>query len=268
MAEKQNEQGRMTPERDGFSGPAASPLYEIPMQVKRANHLLFRYETNREAVLDILPSGLTLPPGPAIVQALVQFTDSNDCMPYIGTYVFPMCEFEGKPYAFEHFLMVTNDAAMASGREFWGDSKKICHSELVFDSNEIFTTCERPRGMPLVATHFRTSTQISAEELPDIPAGLCLKMIPSAEEGKPLEVHQYVEDNANVVPITDASGRHEIYRGTGSVMMPYETDVWPIYRLKPIRMLDSYLIRGDMDFGYGKILKDFNGYDVKQSVKQ
>jgi hypothetical protein len=41
-------------------------------------------------------------------------------------------------------------------------------------------------------------------------------------------------------------------------MMPNETDVWPIYKLKPIRMLDAYLIRGDMDFGYGKILKDFN----------
>jgi hypothetical protein len=250
--------GRMTPEKYGFSGPAASPLFEAPMQVKRATHLLFRYETDREAVLDILPSGLSLPAGPAIAQALVQFTDSNDCMPYIGTYVFPMCEFEGKPYAFEHFLMVTNDAAMASGREFWGDSKKICHSELIFEANEIYTTCERPRGLPLVATHFRTSAQIPVEELPEIPVGLCLKMIPSAEEGKPLEVHQYVEDDAQVVPITDASGRMEIYRGEGTVMMPYETDVWPIHRLKPIRMLDSYLIRGDMDFGYGKILKDFN----------
>ena len=258
MADTQNSPGRMTPERYGFSGPAVSPLFEVPMQVERATHLLFRYETNREAVLDILPSGVSLKPGPAIVQALVQFTDSNDCMPYLGTYVFPMCEFEGKPYAFEHFLMVTNDAAMASGREFWGDSKKICHSELIFDANEIYTTCERPRGLPLVAAHFRTTAQIPVEELPDIPPGLCLKMIPSAEEGKPLEVHQYVEDDAQVVPITDASGRMEIYRGTGSVMMPYETDVWPIYRLKPTRMLDSYLIRGDMDFGYGKILKDFN----------
>ena len=88
--------------------------------------------------------------------------------------------------------------------------------------------------------------------------GLCLKMIPSAEEGKPLEVHQYVEDDAQVVPIVDGSGRMEIYRGAGSVMMPFETDVWPIYRLKPKRMIDSYLIRGDMDFGYGKILRDCN----------
>ena len=259
MAENQNTPGRMTPDRYGFSGPAASPLYEPPLQLKRATHLLFRYEADREATLDILPHGVSLPPGPAITQALVQFADSNDTMPYVGTYIFPLCEFEGKPFAFEHFLMVNNDVALASGREFWGDSKKICHSEIRFEANEIFTTCERPRGMPLVATHFRTGQQIGAEELPEIPSGLCLKMIPSAEEGKRLEVHQYVEDAAEVVPITDASGRMEIYRGEGSVMMPYPTDVWPIHRLKPIRMIDAYLIRGDMDFGFGRILKDFNG---------
>ena len=125
MAEDQSEQGRMTPDRYGFSGPAISPLFEVPMQVKRATHLLFRYETEREGVLDILPSGLSLPAGPAIVQALVQFTDRNDCMPYVGTFVFPMCEFEGRPYAFEHFLMVTNDSAMASGREFWEIQKRF-----------------------------------------------------------------------------------------------------------------------------------------------
>ncbi len=85
-----------------------------------------------------------------------------------------------------------------------------------------------------------------------------MKMIPSSEEGQPLVVHQYVEDATNLVPRVDASARMEIYRGVGSVMMPNETDVWPIYKLKPMRMVDAYLIRGDMDFGYGKILKDFN----------
>jgi hypothetical protein len=85
-----------------------------------------------------------------------------------------------------------------------------------------------------------------------------MKMIPSSEEGKPFQVLQYVEDATELVPAVDASGRMEIYRGVGSVMMPNETDVWPIYKLKPIRMVEAYLIRGDMDFGFGKILKDFN----------
>jgi acetoacetate decarboxylase len=250
--------GRMTVDRFGVSGPAASSLYQIPLQLKRATHLLFLYEADREAVLDILPDEVELPEGPAVIQALVQFADANDGMPYTATYVFPMCKFEGAAYAYEHFLMVSNDVALASGRELWGDSKKICYSELRFEGNEIFTTCERPRGMPLVATHFRTDAQIPIEELPEIPPGLCLKMIPSAEKGKPLEVHQYVRDDAQFAPLVDASGRMEIYRGTGSVMMPFETEVWPIYRLKPLRMLDAFLIRGDMDFNYGTILRDFN----------
>jgi hypothetical protein len=85
-----------------------------------------------------------------------------------------------------------------------------------------------------------------------------MKMIPSSEEGKPLQVHQYVEDATNLIPAVDASGRMEIYRGVGSAWMPNPTDVWPIYKLQPKHMVNAYLIRGDMDFGYGRILKDFS----------
>ena len=49
----------------------------------------------------------------------------------------------------------------------------------------------------------------------------------------------------------------EIYEGIGSVMMPSETEVWPIHRLRPLRTVAAWYLRGDMDFGYGTILKDF-----------
>ena len=250
--------GKFTKDRFGQSGPAHSPLYELPLQVKNSTNLLFRYEADPESVDDILPEGCELKGSDsAIMQALVQISESYP-VPYVGTYIFPECQFEGKDYCFEYFLMVTNDEALAAGREVWGDSKKICHSEVVSESGEIYTTCERPKGLILVATHFRIGSQIPPEEAPEMPPGLCLKMIPSAEKDKPLEVHQYCEDNAQFAPALDASGRMEIYKGVGSVMMPNETEVWPIHRLKPIRMLESYLSRGDMDFNHGTILKDFN----------
>jgi hypothetical protein len=252
--------GNFTKDRFGQSGPAHSPLYEIPLQVKNATHLLYRYEADPLAVIDILPEGCELKGGPAYVWVLVQSADEYP-MPYAGTYVFPECTFEGKDYVFEYFLMVTADSTMASGREFWGDSKKLCHIDINWEGNEVVTTCERPRGFSLVNTHFRVGAQIPPEEAPELPPGICMKMIPSSEEGQPLQVHQYVEDATELVPSVDASGRMEIYRGIGSVMMPNETEVWPIYRLKPVRMVDAYLIRGDMDFGYGKILRDFSYND-------
>jgi hypothetical protein len=249
--------GKFTVDRFGQSGPAHSPLYEIPMQVKNATNLLYRYEADRDAVDDILPEGCDLKDGPAYVWVLVQ-TSNEYPMPYTGTYVFPECVFEGDEYVFEYFLMVTTDSAMASGREFWGDSKKLCHATINWEGNEVFTSCERPRGLPLVNTHFRIGPQIPPEEAPVLPPGLCMKMIPSSEEDQPLQVHQYVEDATELVPAVDASGRMEIYRGVGSVWMPSATDVWPIHQLQPKRMVDAYLIRGDMDFGYGRILKDFS----------
>ncbi|HIF93670.1 MAG: acetoacetate decarboxylase family protein [Myxococcales bacterium] len=249
--------GKFTVDRFGQSGPAHSPLYSIPQQVKNATHFLFRHEADRNAVDEILPVGCELVDGPAIVWTLVQ-TATEYPMPYTGTYVFPECVFDGRTFTFEYFLMVTEDVPMASGREFWGDSKKLCHAEVHWSGNEAYTTCQRPKGLPLVNTHFRIDAQIPAEELPEMPPGLCMKMIPSSEEGAPLQVHQYVEDATELIPRVDAAGRMEVYRGTGSVMMPTPTAVWPIFELAPIRMLDAFLIRGDMDFGYGRILKDFN----------
>jgi acetoacetate decarboxylase len=250
--------GKFTVDRFGQSGPAHSPLYEVPFQVKNAMHLLYRYEADSAEVEDILPEGCELKEGPTYVWVLVQSSEVYPT-PYTGTYVFPECTFEGKDYLFEYFLMVTDDSAMAAGREFWGDSKKLAHCEITWQGNEVVTTCERPKGFSLVNTHFRVGQQIPPEQIPEMPPGLCMKMIPSSVEGEPFQVLQYVEDATELVPEVDASGRMEIYKGVGSVMMPNETDVWPIYKLKSIRMVDAYLIRGDMEFGYGKILKDFNG---------
>ncbi|WNC70238.1 acetoacetate decarboxylase family protein [Thalassotalea nanhaiensis] len=249
--------GKFTVNRFGQSGPAHSPLYQVPLQVKNTTNIIYRYQADPSEIEDILPEGCELrSDGSAVVQVLVQICDHLP-MPYIGTYVFPECTFDGKDYCFEYFLMVNSDVAMASGREYWGDSKKICYAEVSFESNEIYSKCQRPKGLSLVETHFRTEVQIPAEEAPEMPPGLCLKMIPNVE-GKGFDVHQYVEDDAQFVPSTDAAGRYEIYKGTGSVWMPAETDVWPIHKLKPIKMLDCYLVKGDMDFNPGTILKDFN----------
>ncbi len=64
--------GKFTLDRFGQSGPAHSPLYEIPLQVKNATHILFRHEADRDAVEDILPEGCELTGGPAHVWTLVQ----------------------------------------------------------------------------------------------------------------------------------------------------------------------------------------------------
>ena len=55
--------GKFTQDRYGQSGPAHSPLYEIPFQVKNALHLLYRYEADRQEVEDILPEGCELKEG-------------------------------------------------------------------------------------------------------------------------------------------------------------------------------------------------------------
>jgi acetoacetate decarboxylase len=178
--EKGKKMGRMTKDRYGFSGPVGTSLFcEPPYHIRESENLLMFYEADAEAVTDILPEGVELLSTPPIVQVLVNKTTLSNAGPHYETYIFPQCQFEGKPYTFEYFLMVTTDLAMASGREFWGDSKKLCHTYFVWEANEVFTTVERPKGLRLATTHFRIERMAAPEELPDMHPGLCLKMIPS-----------------------------------------------------------------------------------------
>ncbi len=76
------------------------------------------------------------------------------------------------------------------------------------------------------------------------------------EEGAP--VRSPVRTGAlDFVPGAGADGKPAIYTGTGSIMMDMETDVWPIYGLRPARMLSAFYIRGSFELSYGKVLKDF-----------
>lgn len=249
----------MNKEDMSFSGPNVSPLFGAPPKfIRDSDNILMFYECDPEAVKAILPEGCELLSDPPIAQVLINKTELSTSGPYMGSYIFPQCKFEGKPYCFEYFLMVTNDVAMAAGREFWGDSKKICYSEFNWEANEVYSTVERPKGLRLLTTHFRIERRATEEEIPEVYPGLCLKMIPSAEEGEPLAVHQYVQDRVKLVPLEGVDGQKEIYAGTGSVYMDMETDVWPIYKLKPRKMLGAYYIRANIDLGYGTILKDFS----------
>jgi len=248
--------GNMTSDKFGFSGPVWTPLYSAPpWLIAQSENLLMFYEADPEAVLEALPEGCELLSDRPIVQVLINHSLSGIAGEHYGNYIFPQCRFEGRSYTYEYFLMVSNDVAMAMGREVWGDSKKICHSEWHREANELFTTIERPRGLRLATSHFRFERQCTLEDIAyELYPGLCLKYIPSSESEKPL-VHQYVQDSFELEPMPD--GSIEVWEGTGSIWMDAQSDVIPIYRLKPKKILGSYYIKCGFKLGYGKILKDF-----------
>ena len=252
--------GNMTSDKFGFSGPVWTPLYPAPpWPIPESENLLMFYEADPEAVLEALPAGCELLGDRPIVQVLINHSLSGTAGDHYGNYIFPQCKFAGKPYAYEYFLMVSNDVAMAMGREVWGDAKKLCHTEWHREGNELFTTIERPRGLRLVTTHFRFERQCTLEDLAcDLHPGLCLKYIPSSEGIKPV-VHQYVEDSFALQPLP--GGNLEIWAGTGSLWMDALTEVIPIYRLRPKKMLGAYYIKCGFKLGYGTVLKDFLSND-------
>ncbi len=152
--------------------------------------------------------------------------------------------------------MVTNDVAMVMGREFWGDAKKLCYTEWIWEGNEVVVNVERPKKLTLLKAHFRIEKQVSLEELNyhNYPC-LALKYIPSCEKDKEPDVYQYIEGNLEIIP--PASGKIEVWQGTGSIWMPSPTDVIPVYKLKPKKILGSYYIRCGFKMDYAKVVKNF-----------
>jgi len=248
--------GNLTKDKFGFSAPVWSPMFNsVPLIITESENLIILYEAEKEEVLNILPEGVELLNDTPIIQALFNKSLGGSAGEHFGNYLFPVCKYQDKPYFLEHFLMVTNDVAMIMGREFWGDAKKLCHTNWVWEGNELVVTVERPKGLKLLTAHFRIDKQCNIEEvnMPDYPL-LAMKYIPSCEGGSP-SVYQYIEGKLEI--IKPASGDIDIWQGTGSVWMNSPTDVTPIYKIKPKKIIGAYFLKCGFKMDYAKVIKDF-----------
>ena len=250
--------GNLTKDKFGFTAPVWSPMMtDAPLIINDSENLLFFYEADFDSVNDILPEGVEPLSEPPVIQAIFNHSFGGSAGPHFGNYIFPLVKYNGKPYTYEHFLMVTNDVAMIMGREYWGDAKKLCHTEWVWEGNELMIKVERPKGLTLLSAHFRIEKPSSPEILNSnhYPC-LALKYIPSCEgKGKP-DVHKYIEGNLEIIPSTN--GNVELWIGTGSVWMPSPTDVCPIYKLNPKKIIAAYYLRCGFKMDFAKVIKDFN----------
>ncbi|WP_009478538.1 acetoacetate decarboxylase family protein [Rhodococcus sp. JVH1] len=250
--------GRMTLDKMPHSGPSWGGLYPAPPHFYRnTKNLILSYEVDPELVLDQLPEGVEpLNDHPRMV-LWFQKSPFSTFGPHEAAYGYLECSFEGKAYMMETFLWVSSESAMAAGREFWGDSKKMGKVELDFVKEEVVASLERPEGSKIAGARMRLERFAEASELPAYP-GLCLKYIPSAEKGKGPEVLQLVEDDFDGGPIVGTDGRAEIYAGSATVEFGPEGVLDPIASFKPLGPISAIYTEMNFELDYGTIVKDYN----------
>lgn len=249
--------GRLTPERMHFSGPTWGGLYPRPPHFYRGSrNLLVSYATELEPVLDLLPEEVEPLADPPQVLLWFQDTPFSTFGPHQGAYGFIECRFRGVPYFFEAFLWVSSDSALAAGRELWGDSKKLADIRVEPVCEEVAASLERPAGTLIAAARMRLERFGDPDSVPSYP-GLCLKIIPSAEPGRPPEVLQLVRDDITASPVVGSDGRAEVYTGAASLRLGTAGALDPLATLVPRGPVHATFALMHIELGYGTVLKDY-----------
>jgi len=137
--------GQLTKDNFGYSVPVDSPLYQpFPLEYEDVAIMLYPYITSAEAAAKLLPSQLTLAPVPGdttgtlagaqVVFARYGFSNVgsyNEVAQVISAqYTGTMPPGTNPNVMFAVRLHVTNDMAMAAGREIGGFPKKLAHIDV------------------------------------------------------------------------------------------------------------------------------------------
>ncbi len=242
--------GRLAGERLNQSMPVDAPLYQRPpFYYRNALSLAITYETDPDAVLDILPDCLELPDGPAIAHFVVLDYPWTTFGAYQEAYLRVNCLWQGEPRVYMPYIVLNTESPLAAGREIWGIPKKLADIEIRQELELYIGTVERPSGNRLATLLLRPERK---EEPPPPTGSLFLRVIPSPEENAPPSLCELVELYGG-----DERNFKEFWRGSGSLAFDSPSQIDPWYRLEVREVLAATYSVSDFTLGFGRIVKRF-----------
>jgi len=262
--------GQLTPDRFGYSVPIDAPLYvTFPLYYAGTSILMFPYLTDAQAAAAVLPSQFDLVPvDPDGKFALAQVVFARYPFSNVGSYnevaQTLAVTYKGTPGAYAVRLHVTNDQAMAAGREIGGFPKKI--GIISFDEGPTFlSTLESPKGLRICSGELDALQPVQGTTTLPITF-YSVRLIPNPENAAQPSIRQIIEtvwvlDNGRLW-----SGRGALHFTGASGLNPYHT--LPVLKLLP--SLNTHpttdlerttpgvgIFRGDMRIDQVKILENF-----------
>lgn len=239
--------GRLTKEHFAFTMPVDAPLYQRPpFYYKDARLAFFEYETDPEAAADLLPAPLELTDPATAALALVEYPWTT-FGPYNEAILFVLCAHRGRPLQYITQIFLTTEPPMAAGREIWGIPKKLAHIDFVKENDLLVGTVERPKGLRICSGVMRPERPVSLSGFTSV-APVCLRVIPSPEEGAPPSLAELIEIELVQRP-------KEIWEGPGSCYFTGASGLDPWHKMPVRRMLRCSLVVYDMDLKFGRILE-------------
>ena len=241
---------RFTKDRFGFNQPADAPLYpKPPIYYRNAETIAIDYETDEEAALDLLPEGLELPSPPTAALLLVKYPFST-----FGAYEEAILGinsiWKGEQRFYIPHIVLNSDIPQAAGREIWGIPKKLAHITFEKEKDMFWGKMERPEGHRIVTAGVRPEKPIEMGTQDMDVVSVCLKIIPSPEEGAEPSIAELVEVYSKFTFL-------EMWQGPGWIHYDTVSMIDPWHRLSVKRIVSATYRVQNIELGYGKIIKKY-----------
>jgi len=241
--------GRLNKKNIGFCMPGDAPLYsKPPIYYKDVEAISFAYETDEDAVLDILPEGLEINSPPTANLIFIKYPFST-LGPYDEAILGIGCLWQGEPRIYIAHIVLNTDMPLAAGREIWGFPKKLAHITLEKEGDLITGTMERPRGNRICTGAIRPEAPIEVVQAGGVPS-VSLRLIPSPEEGAEPSLMDLIEVPSN-------STTREAWQGSGYAEFNSASTIDPWHRIAIKKPLAAMYRRYDMILDYGKVVKRY-----------
>jgi acetoacetate decarboxylase len=230
--------------------PGHTPLYSrLPQYFPDSEVLQVVYETDPEAIADIVPEDLEVPEPAEAMVTFFKFPFST-LGPYNEFALDVKVKLDGQDKYFTAYNYVNSDTGLAAGREIWGVPKKFAHVNIEKNYDLVVGSLERPAGYRLITAIIRPEQPASLQ--PSTVTRMCLKIIPSAgDNGKP------------VVQLVDRY-RHRLaakvaWSGPCSLHFNEPSELDPVHRIKPNRILRCVYGTFDYVLDFGRVVRDYSG---------
>lgn len=245
----------------GYSMPLDSPLYDESPWEYDSCEAVAAFVTFEETAEGLLPEGLE--PYSKPIQG--GFWISHYPFSTLGEYyevllVIQVKDLKGNMGYYIPYIYVTNDAALAAGREVVGAPKKLAHIDLQKEFNTVTGVLERPKGKRLLTVtmfpNARAEGPLIEAILPRETPLLSLRVIPSLNGGKP-EIAQLISWTAVIDFHKDLQGRQKLWVGPASVTYDSPSAVDPIHELKVIETITAVYFKFDMTLVTKEVQKSY-----------
>ncbi len=243
--------------------PFDSPLYEVDEErgIEYRNcEAITAFVTIKNDVSDLLPEGLKPYSKPAqggIWISHYSFSTVGEYYEYIST--IQVEDENGDMGYYIPYIYVTNDAALAAGREVAGAPKKLAKIELTKEYDVVQGILERPSGRRLVTFTMKPNARAMGQMIDMIlPRPTYLY---SVRHLPPLKgkggVTQLIKWYAEIDFHTDPNGEKVIFIGPGSVTYDMPSVIDPVHKIEIAEVMMAVYFQFDMKLGFVDIMKEY-----------